>query len=130
MTWLVVLYMVVGFFAIAFVLVSLYRYYWQKPTTPPRYPPDSYMRQVGLTCPDYWVYDATRDVCVNQFNIPVNDPKKCYDKNNEKKFNKITRWPVNSNEIDHVLQGRCDWVRQCGPSKKLPASWVGVEEHC
>ena len=130
MTWLIIIFMLVGFLLMLYVLYTIYRNYRGKSTAPRSYPPSSFMRQVGVRCPDYWVYNDDKGVCVNQFNIPVNDPESCYDQNNEKKFKNITRWPVNSNELDEVLKGRCDWIRDCGPTKKLPASWLGVDDHC
>ncbi len=71
-------------------------------------------------------------MCVNQFNIPVNDPKACYDDGNgkAKKFTPITRWPINSNDLESVLKERCEWIRNCGPNNKLPASWIGIEDKC
>ena len=131
MTWLIFLYMTIGFLFLLFIIYLLYRYYLAKPIQPKRFPSDSYMKNMGLRCPDYWTYQ--NGTCVNQFNIPVANPKFCYDdpKNKTKKFQPITRWPVNSNEVDDVLKDRCQWVRNCGPNNKLPASWVGIdEEHC
>ena len=130
MAGMMLLYIILGFIFLLIILYFLYRYFRGKPKAPANYPSDSYMREVGLRCPDYWVYNQEKGVCVNQFNIPVNDPKTCYDQNNEKKFKEIRNWPVNTNEFDEVLKGRCEWLRECGPTKKIPASWVGVDQHC
>lgn len=132
MTWLIFLYMTIGFLVLLFIVYLLYRYYLSKPVQEKPFPPNSYMRNIGLKCPDYWIFDETTGKCLNQFNIPVANLDKCYDdeKQKTKKFNPITRWPVNTNEFDEVLKERCDWVRNCGPNKNLPASWQGVDQNC
>ena len=132
MTWLIFLYMTLGFLGLLFIVYLLYRYYLSKPIHHKQYPPSSYMRNVGLHCPDYWIYREDTGDCFNQFNIPVVNPNTCYDDINSKtkKFDPISRWPVNTNEIDKVLKERCEWVRHCGPNKNLPASWQGVDGNC
>ena len=130
MNLLIFLYVILGGLTVLFVLYTLYKYFLTRPMAPKPYPPNSYMRQIGVLCPDYWIYNDEKGVCVNQFNIPVNDPKKCFDNGNEKKFTPITKWPINSNDLDNVLKDRCDWIRKCGPNDKLPASWIGVEDNC
>lgn len=130
MNLLIFVYVILGGLTVLFVLYSLYKYYLTAPVGPKAFPPNSFMRQVGVLCPDYWIYNDAKKICVNQFNIPVNDPKKCYDNGNEKAFSPIEKWPINSNDVDNVLKDRCEWIRNCGPNNKLPASWLGLEDKC
>ncbi len=127
------LYPIVGAFTVLFLILLVYYYVWPKrQVKEPAFPPNQFMREVGIQCPDYWIYDSTRNVCVNKFNIPLRDPQTCYDdeKARTKSFKKITRWPVHSNSLDEVLRGRCDWIRRCGPQKNINASWVGIDGLC
>jgi hypothetical protein len=134
MSWLIFFYMILGFLVVLAVVYYLYKYYLSKPVTGTLpFPPNSYMRTIGLRCPDYWIFNESSGECVNQFNIPVTDPATCYDNvdSKTKKFTPITNWPINTNEVDQVLKTRCEWIRKCGPNKNLPASWVGIDnEHC
>lgn len=134
------LYMTIGFILVISVLYYLYYLMYSKTqqqqtggSQQPSYPPNVYMREVGLMCPDYWSYQGTKDnkvMCRNTFNLPTNNPEYCMDDGNVKSFSQINRWPVDSNELPGVLQDRCEWVRQCGQKKGQAGSWLGVAENC
>ena len=94
----------------------------------PVWPPAQYMKNVGGRCPDYYTYmgiSGGKDVCKNTFNIPTEN-NKCT-KNNSYSFSTYKKWPPTGN----ALKSRCNWMKQCGPSKDIPvASWTGLDQYC
>ena len=107
----------------------------------PKYPPNDYMRQTGMICPDYWSYvgmspDGKSYRCKNVFNIPTSDDdNKCYDNpdNKIKNFSVINEWPISNipeGNVDEVLDTRCKWISKCGPSPNSDASWIGINDKC
>ena len=111
------------------------------------WPPNDYMQSVGSKCPDYWTYIGNdsktgKVMCQNKFNIPVANAAQfgmCYDDvsgyDNVKLFNKIEKWPIPSGSIDNQLVGnnysfRCNWIKNCGPTDKTSASWLGIKDMC
>ena len=109
-------------------------------------PPDSYMQNTGLQCPDYWVntgVDSTgKYICTNSFNIPSNSTSPC--NRSSVSFSPITSgktWEYNNpnglttltdkEKYDFLKNtGRCDWVNKCGPKTGTQGIWTGVNEIC
>ena len=109
-------------------------------------PPDSYMQNTGLQCPDYWVntgVDANgKYICSNSFNIPSNNSSPC--NSTSVLFSPITEgktWEYNNpngltslsdNDKYNFLKdsGRCDWINNCGPKSGVQGIWTGVNEIC
>lgn len=106
-----------------------------------RRPSDKYMENVGLKCPDYWVYTGDDQegnyMCKNTFNIDVKTPKdnyQCFDPNtNIKTFSIIKKWENKSKEERKDLAStRCKWIQNCGAAE-IPTSkavWLGVDQYC
>lgn len=139
MAVLEILYVTIGFIVIIAVIYYIYSLIYSSSSAnggnnnANDYPPDTYMREVGLQCPDYWSYDGVQNgrvMCRNTFNLPTNDPASCMSNGNTQTFSQINRWPVPTNELSNVLSDRCAWIQKCGEKSGQPASWIGVAEHC
>jgi len=114
-------------------------------------PPQDYVQNVGINCPDYWVNMGT-DVngniqCKNSFNIQTNGST---DKCNSPKFIQIPKgktWEYgNPNGLKTLSESekysflmkskvdgynsRCEWINSCGPSTSVQGIWQGVNEIC
>lgn len=105
-----------------------------------RWPPVSYMQQIGVKCPDYWEdmgpdpNNANNHICQNTLNVPVNSDNKaqCYDNQEllQKSFRTID-WNSQFNKKNKKLsgdgiKGMCDFTLNCGPTKNQEASWLGI----
>lgn len=136
---------IITIFTIAIIVVAIRADAAQKQHAKQHYPPDQYMRLVGAQCPDYWTYVGTdpnnskHHLCKNSYNIPVNTDNPptdgmvvvdnpCYDDalNKTKSFSTLNVWPVS----DSKLASRCDFIKKCGPTTSIPASWIGVDVNC
>jgi len=120
-------------------------------------PPNSYMQNSGIRCPDYWVntgIDSNGNyVCKNSFNIQSNKPTtgSCSNKCNSDQltFSSIKSgftWEFNDpngltsysddDKIKFVksngsaLTSRCDWINCCGPASGTDGVWSGVNDYC
>jgi hypothetical protein len=114
------------------------------------WPPKQYMENVGVLCPDYWVYmgpdpnnPTTHHICWNKYNLDINKvttgsnpegqiPATCYTNANgrQKKFTTMTI--SNNNKLldkgktsDEGLKDICEFIKECGPSSGKEASWLG-----
>jgi len=140
-TTTIILAVVLGFFAVLFILLIVYVVQSNKDKIVAKgaseiMPPLDYMRKVGSRCPDYWEdmgADPTRagyHICWNKLNIPVynagNDV--CYsDRNKRTKSFMDAEISDDSKFLDaNAEKERCNFVAQCGPSEKQTASWLGV----
>ena len=102
-----------------------------------RRPSDQYMNNVGLKCPDYWVYtgDTTdgKYKCKNTFNIPVPHTSGCLQDDTFATFSEIKNWNKSSkSERQKSVRSRCNWMKKCGASN-IPSSravWLGVDQYC
>lgn len=121
-------------------------------------PPPSYMQNVGINCPDYWInmgLDSNGNVqCKNSFNIPTVSADICPDTmvfstiptgqtwdygnpngltsmsdSNKYTFLTTAATDSNNNAVAGALS-RCDWVNKCGPSSNIQGIWQGVNEMC
>jgi hypothetical protein len=121
-------------------------------------PPPSYMQNVGINCPDYWINmgpDSNGNIqCKNSFNIPVSSSTTCpstmvfpsipsgqswdygnpngltsMSDNDKYKFLNTLATGPNSSAISNSLS-RCSWINQCGPSNTVQGVWQGVNEIC
>ncbi len=106
-------------------------------------PPLDYMNNIGIKCPDYWVYAGTdangNYKCVNKFNLDVADTAKCYTGNNaektfifkalgsDKNWETMTEDEKTSfvtNEAPSGGSSRCKWISDC------KGVWLGVQNIC
>lgn len=105
-------------------------------------PPLDYMNNIGIKCPDYWVYagtDANGNYrCVNKFDLDVADPSKCYTGSIEDKtmvfkaLGSDKNWETMSDDEKSSFLGesvtggssRCGWVSDC------KGVWLGVQNIC
>ncbi len=141
-----IIYTVLGIIGLLFILMVVY-YFISRWTDQTRrgpsggkvWPPASYMEQVGLNCPDYWISAGSSGgyhKCVNKFHLPVRKSHssmcknfKCFDDGSDtsRSFKTINRWPVRNR---NTIKERCKWRDCCGSDKNIPASWVGLEQTC
>ncbi len=105
-------------------------------------PPLDYMNNIGIKCPDYWVYtgkDANGNYkCVNKFNLDVADTGKCYTGSLEDKTSVFKalgsdkNWETMTDDertsfVNEEVSGvgsRCNWVSNC------KGVWLGVQNIC
>jgi hypothetical protein len=139
-------------FIVGIIIFYIYKYFKKqnkKDVISQIYPPGEYMQNVGIKCPDYWVYLGTtpdgKYVCQNKFNIPV-VPKNNYScsQNNQVSFDAIEAkrtWEFgNPNDLKTYTDkeksaflnnsNRCNWVNNCGSAEGLSAVWTGVSDIC
>ena len=117
-------------------------------------PPESYMQNSGIKCPDYWVNTGVdKDgnyICKNSFNIDTVTPPGSKCNESEMTFTPIQAgytWESNNpnglislseQEKYDFLNGskvnnsttRCGWINSCGPSRSTQGIWSGVNEIC
>jgi len=136
----IILGVVLVFFGILFILLLVYVVQTNKAQKSAQggstnMPPLDYMRNIGVRCPDYWVYmgkDPSREgyhICKNVFNIPVNNPGNsvCYsDEAGKTKSFKDANMGSDGKMDKTAERERCEFVAQCGPSADMKASWLGV----
>jgi hypothetical protein len=90
------------------------------------YPPNSYMQNGGLDCPDYWIkisQDNKQIKCKNSYGIPLKKDT-C---NNTAKFSIIdsTTWANTEDKTKVVgVNERCTWLNECG------GVWQGIQTYC
>lgn len=123
---------IITLFTIAYFFWRRYLHYRvQRQKASETYPPEQYMRHVGIFCPDYWTY-LGNGVCENTFNVPIHDPSNasCLDSGatNKRTFNNISDFPVKKGDLR--LKSRCDWIENCGTKRHTKGIWSGVEELC
>ena len=120
------------------------------------YPPQEYMQQTGIKCPDYWTNNGIDSngnyICTNPFNIAsVNTNTNCnsqkmlfaplktgytleYDNpNGLTSYNETDKYNFVSNDIPvGVTNGisRCTWINSCGASNNIQGIWSGVQNIC
>jgi len=96
-----------------------------------RFPPEQYMRHVGVFCPDYWIHTGS-GICENKFAIPVANKQNpvCFDSGSttRKTFNNLPEFPVKKG--DERLKSRCDWIDNCGTSTGAKGLWSGISDLC
>ena len=117
-------------------------------------PPESYMQNSGIKCPDYWVNTGVdKDgnyICKNSFNIDTVNPTGGKCNSSEMVFSPIqsgyTWESFNPNGLisltdkekydflnGSVVEGsttRCSWINTCGPATSTQGIWTGVNEIC
>lgn len=104
-------------------------------------PPLDYMNNIGIKCPDYWVYAGTDSngnyKCVNKFNLDVADTGKCYTNTSDKTYifkalGSDKNWETMTeddktnflNEAAPNQSSRCKWISEC------KGVWLGVQNIC
>jgi len=116
-------------------------------------PPQSYMQNSGIKCPDYWVNTGVdKDgnyICKNSFNIdsvntngkcnstemtftPIQagytwesgDPKGLKTLSDQEKYDFLNKSSVSGSTT------RCSWINNCGPAQSTQGIWTGVNEIC
>lgn len=136
----IILGVVLGFFGILFVLLLVYVIQTNQEKKSAKggngnMPPLDYMRNIGVKCPDYWVYmgaDTNREgyhICKNVYNIPVHNPENrvCYsDMEGKTKSFKDANMGSDGKMDKTAERERCEFVAQCGPSAEMKASWLGI----
>ncbi len=137
----IILTIVLGFFAVLFILLIVYVVQVNKVKNvakgaSTRMPPLEYMRSIGIRCPDYWEDmgpDPTRKgyhICYNRLNIPVYNPSNsvCYTDSDKRTKSFIDCGINDEGKIDSAdgEKERCNFVAQCGPSENMTASWLGI----
>ena len=160
-----ILIFIVSGFAILIGLYILYRlikYLKQDKispdSTPPLWDDGGYMEKIGAICPTGWVYMGNKDnkyMCINKYNLPIGDEKKCYVSdpalNKVAYFNKIKDWQdFQTNSKNLALRNRCSWIKNCRPPIKTTDyqscdiqnnevnkddnnpyyTWIGVADKC
>lgn len=120
-------------------------------------PPNNYMQNSGIKCPDYWVNTGI-DIngnykCHNSFNIETVNPTsgsyagKCNpvdmvfpeidsgytweygDPNGLTSYTDQEKYDFLNKSVDGSLT-RCQWINYCGPSTNVQGIWSGVNEIC
>jgi hypothetical protein len=139
---------------ISYMVYYLYTYFKKKQfqaSIAHMNPPPSYMQNIGINCPDYWVNMGTDSngnvMCKNSFNIPVNDQTKCKSNmtftkvpsdrtwefgnpNGLKSLSNSDKYKFVNNSVTPDGVTRCNWINQCGPSSSIQGIWQGVNEIC
>ena len=107
---------------------------------PEEWPEPSYMNRIGKYCPTGWVYKGImdrKDVCHNQYNIPINDINKekyCYDSQNKqiKLFPTFTKnWEdclLDTSKCTKQACSRKEWITKCGIAPEQEAQWIGFDK--
>ena len=122
-------------------------------------PPNRYMNEIGLSCPDYWSNtsnDGTYNYCTNSYYIDVepkggdecSDITSCYNYDAEKRIQKfktsdsdfLDKWDTMTDDekkSNAYVKERCHWAKCCGPpvggddNKKHEYSvWLGINDYC
>jgi len=117
-------------------------------------PPESYMQNSGIKCPDYWVNTGVdKDgnyICKNSFNIDSVNPTngKCnssemvfppiqsgytwesYDPNGLKSLSDKEKYDFLNGSKVEGKPTRCSWINSCGPATSTQGIWTGVNEIC
>jgi hypothetical protein len=105
------------------------------------WPPRQYMENVGALCPDYWVnmgpdkQNPNNHICMNRFNLDIVDPnnKICYSNIDAKQRSFPTMSVSDDKLVDkgkstqEGLKDICSFIKQCGPSANIHASWLGID---
>ena len=117
-------------------------------------PTPTYMEQVGLKCPDYWMYmgnDSNGNyICKDKNNLmkqySKSSDEKCINSSNEVNFPKFdnskSSWAEMKDEakidftglkVNNNSYSRSEWVKKCGPSVgkgvTTRAVWSGLEKY-
>ena len=118
------------------VLIILVIIWWaikikNQNTTSPKitFPPTKYMEQIGGKCPDYWTYMGDQggySYCKNTYKIDTNDTTTTCQTNYIKNFPSYKHW----SPTKAALTDRCNWIKSCGPTADVHASWIGMEKIC
>jgi len=104
-------------------------------------PPLDYMNNIGIKCPDYWVYAGTDGSgnykCVNKFNLDVANAGKCCTNTTDntavfKALGSDKNWETMTDDektsfLNEELPGvgsRCNWISNC------KGVWLGVQNIC
>jgi hypothetical protein len=112
-------------------------------------PPQDYLQNVGINCPDYWVNMGKvgdNIQCKNSFNINVNNDDKCNnvyfpsipkDKtwvygnpNGLKTLSDSEKYKFLKTKSNADSYSRCEWINNCGPSSSVQGVWQGINEIC
>jgi len=124
------------------VLIILVLIWWavlkskrNKIPKPVEWPPQTFMKELGGKCPDYWTYLGDNDgsnICENTYNIKTKSDW-CHNKtklqsgHEYRDFPEYKQWPPTGK----ALTERCKWIKKCGPSKMaLDATWIGMDKIC
>ena len=89
-------------------------------------PPNAYMNEGGLNCPDYWINvsnKTTTNSCRNTYKIPNTSGEIVMDET----FPAISDEVWNSSEERGSLDGvktRCNWLNSNG------GAWQGISQYC
>lgn len=138
MNLLSIVYVILAIFVL-YIVVSVIYYLVMKWVHRPRdtqsgdvgkeFPPPEYMESVASNCPDYWLADrisGNNVTCKNAYKLDYSDRPGC--PQDEATFTRLKSWPPKRN--DPALRKRCNWIRKCGPSDTIPASWIGIQDYC
>lgn len=86
-----------------------------------------FMDKIGLPCPTGWEIVRREDgkvYCKNN-NVPVNE--ECQTRERvvfpEKKWEDVVSGRTS-------IQERCNFIKSCGPSPHIPATWFRVVDYC
>ena len=97
------------------------------------WPPKSYQDNIGDICPDYWfkgISENNDNVCINKFNIPIND--NCFKSKSDGGGGYLKG--TNDKEIllsnFETTDGKCNWVKKCGVREDTFGSWTGIDKGC
>lgn len=131
----VILVRTIGFFIYFVVLYLLVRAYYNSKENETlasndiSWPPKSYQDNIGNICPDYWFKGKDKnseDVCINKFNIPIND--NCFDDDGGfiKGIHDKEILLLNLESNDQ----KCNWIKKCGVREDTYASWTGIDKTC
>jgi hypothetical protein len=115
-------------------------------------PPESYMQNSGIKCPDYWVntgVDANGNyICKNSFNIDSVAGTNCnssemhftpiqsgytwesYNPNGLTTLSDKEKYDFLSKSVVSGSTTRCNWINNCGPATTTQGIWTGVNEIC
>jgi hypothetical protein len=89
-------------------------------------PPNAYMNEGGLNCPDYWINVSNannKNSCRNAYKIP----NKAGQVTTDETFSAISDEVWNSSEERGTLSGvksRCNWLNSNG------GAWQGISQYC
>lgn len=132
--------------AIGLMAVATILYYWylsykheQRRSAEEDWPTPTYMKNIGAKCPTGWEHvgfdeDTRMEICRNVRDIPIseeNNPS-CYSDiaTKTQQFTELKNWPLRRSERQSKLQDRCEFVRKCGKTDGLYATWYGIADLC
>jgi hypothetical protein len=140
-----------------YYLYEFMKYKMDKKISDNMNPPNNYMQNSGIKCPDYWVNTGMDPdgnyKCHNSFNIETVNPTsgnykgKCNpvdmrfphidsgytweygDPNGLTSYTDKEKYDFLNKSVGDSLT-RCQWINYCGPSTNVQGIWSGVNELC